>query len=392
MAYLLANPEAQAPHLTGFLNQMPNPENYITSNADLSEVVEMINQEKLVALDTEFMREKTYYPILSLIQIAVRKSGEQKLFIVDALSGLDLKPLIAIIFDKKITKILHASLQDLQIFYQKSDIPHLGMLDEVVESVIDTQIMANFCGFDFNSGYSSLVEKLLNKDLDKSLQRSDWQRRPLSSQQLEYALLDVIFLEEIHQKLYQILQQKNRKDWYLEELKSFISKTMIESKDSLFRSFSFKGRSRDQVIKIKNLALWREEQAKKFDVPRQHFMRDHVIERIVLSGEIAANLSAQQISEIKKILEQKEQILEKSSEKFLGKEEGYFMTDKQKLIYKEAKDLIAKIACEENIKEQFLITSQNLKNLVCSKKPIAQSLSGWRYQLCGQPLEQIINK
>ena len=121
MAYLLANPEAQAPHLTGFLNQMPNPENYITSNADLSEVVEMINQEKLVALDTEFMREKTYYPILSLIQIAVRKSGEQKLFIVDALSGLDLKPLIAIIFDKKITKILHASLQDLQIFYQKSD-------------------------------------------------------------------------------------------------------------------------------------------------------------------------------------------------------------------------------------------------------------------------------
>jgi ribonuclease D len=68
------------------------------------------------------------------------------------------------------------------------------------------------------------------------------------------------------------------------------------------------------------------------------------------------------------------------------------MTDKQKLIYKEAKDLIAKIACEENIKEQFLVTSQNLKNLVCSKKPIAQSLSGWRYQLCGQPLEQIINK
>lgn len=365
---------------------MLTSQNYITDSATLKEVVTLIRKEKLVALDTEFMREKTYYPILSLIQIAVKNSGEQKLFIVDALSNIDLMPLTQIIFDKNITKIFHASLQDLQIFCQKNDMPHGGMLDDLASSVVDTQIMANFCGFDFNSGYSNLVENMLQKNIDKTLQRSDWQRRPLSKEQLKYALSDVIFLEEIYEILSRNLEEKNRKEWYLEEMKIFTKKALSESVENLFKNFSFKGRSREQIFKVKNLIFWREEWAKRLDLPRQHFMRDHVIERLAYSQDCELNLDAEKISEIKKILAQDVDV----EDKIFVKNEIHFMSDRQKNLYKEAKELIAKIAREENLKEQILITSQSLKNLVCTKKPVEESLSGWRFDLCGERLKHLI--
>ncbi len=365
---------------------MINSQNYITNDAALKEAVALIHEEKLVALDTEFMREKTYYPILSLIQIAVKKSGEQKLFIVDALSGVDLTPLTSVIFDKKITKILHASLQDLQIFCQKSGIASGGIFDDLADSVIDTQIMANFCGFNFNTGYSNLAENLLQKNIDKTLQRSDWQRRPLSAEQLKYAISDVIFLEEIYEKLLKILQEKNRTKWYQEEIKIFVNKAMSETQDNLFKNFSFKGRSREEVSRIKNLILWRENWVKKLDLPRQHFMRDETLERVAYLRNFDLNLDEKKITEIKKILEQNVEFEERN----YVKDEGNFMNDKQKNLYKKAKELVAEIAREENLKEQLLITSQHLKNLVCTKKSIEESLRGWRYELCGERIKKLI--
>ncbi len=363
--------------------------NHITDNAALKEVVELIRENKLVMLDTEFMRERTYYPILSLIQIAVKEpSGEQKLFIIDALSGVDLKPFLEVIFDKKVTKILHASLQDLQIFCQKFGIDNGGMLDGWETSIIDTQIMANLCGFNFNTGYSNLAEIFLQKQIDKTLQRSDWQKRPLGSDQLEYAISDVIFLEEIYRNLSRILTEKNRIKWYEEEMKNFVTKIISESKENLFKNFSFKGRSREEVSKIKNLILWRENWAQKLDLPRQHFMRDYVIERVAYSQDFDLNLDEHKIAEIKKILAQDVDIEDKIS----SKDEGNFMNDRQKNLYKKSKELIAEIAREENLKEQLLITSQTLKNIVCTKKPIEDMLQGWRYDLCGERLKTIIYK
>ncbi len=362
--------------------------NYIIDNAALDDVVALIRCEKLVALDTEFTREKTYYPILSLIQIALKTSEGQKLFVVDALSGVDLEPLIAIIFDKNITKIFHASLQDLQIFCQKSGMDYHDIADCLGTSIIDTQIIANFCGFSFNSGYSSLVETLFNKKIDKTLQRSDWQRRPLSSEQIEYALSDVLFLQEIYEILWQKLCAENRQQWYMEEMEIFIKKVLNESSDNLFKNFSFKGRSREQMMRIKNLLLWREEWAKKLDLPRQHFMRDYVIERIAYSNELNHNLDEQKLSEIREIFDKEVD----HQDKIFVKDDSHFMNDRQKNLYKKAKDLISQIAAEEGLKEQILITSQALRNLVCSKKPVEESLLGWRYQLCGERLKNLISQ
>lgn len=362
-----------------------NLQNYITDNTALAEVVALIRAEKLVAIDTEFTREKTYYPILSLVQIALTTSQGQKLFVVDALSGVDLQPLVEIIFDKSITKIFHAALQDLQIFCYRSGIPTEGILESLEGSIIDTQIMANFCGFNFNSGYSSLAESILQKKIDKSLQRSDWQNRPLSPEQIEYALSDVLFLQEIYEIMLSQLREKNRQEWYAEEMTSFVRKILSESNENLFKNFSFKGKTREQMTRLKNLLLWREEWAKKLDLPRQHFMRDYVIERIAYSSDLNCNLDEQKISEIREIFDKKVD----HEDKIFVKDESHFMSDRQKNLYKKAKELIAQIAQEENLKEQILITSQALKNLVCSKKPMEELLVGWRYQLCGERLKNL---
>lgn len=351
-------------------------DSYITEDGALSRVIELIENSKLVALDTEFTRERTYYPILSLIQIAVKdkNSDEVKFFIIDCLSGLDLQPFWHVVADKKIAKILHSSLQDLQIFHQKS-----GALPQ---NVIDTQMMANFCGFGFNIGYSGLVNILFNKELDKKLQRSDWQRRPLSQLQLEYAILDVAYLENITEGLMNRLENMGRKSWYEEEMTSFIEKTLFPEDENLFKNFIFLRKTPKQIAQIKSLVLWREDQAKKRDIPRQHFIKDEAIMKIVMTNGEDLKLKNIDLDEVKKILDGAEESDEKRK--------NIFMSERQKENYKEAKKLMSKVAVEENIKEQFLITSNLLKNIVCEKDLIDKMLSGWRYQLFGEKLKKII--
>lgn len=342
----------------------------------------MIKEAKLVAIDTEFTREKTYYPILSLIQIAVQNSGKKKSFIIDCLSGIDLQPILQIMSDDQVTKILHSSLQDLQIFYQKNN--------AVPASIMDTQIMANFCGFGFNVGYSNLVENFCKIDIDKTLQRSDWQRRPLMQSQIDYALLDVLYLEEINHKLLEILEKNGRKDWYFEEIKNFIAKSIYQKEESLYKSFSLNKKSSGkksakQIAQIKKLILWRENCAKELDIPRQHFLKDEMIDRIVSEEyfDLSFDLRGMNADEIRRILA--------SADECLVEEKNFFMSGKQKKLYEEAKKLIAKIAQEENLQEQFLITSSALKSIICDCETIDELVIGWRYQIFGKKLEQLIS-
>ncbi len=149
---------------------------YVKSQEVLDRVIVLINGRKIVAIDTEFTRETTYYPILSIIQIALFSEPKSKeYFIIDCLSGLDLTGLLRIISDPEIVKIIHSSRQDLQIFYHQSGFFPRG--------IVDTQVMANLCGIGFNVGYSRLVLDFIGKELDKKQQRSDWQRRPLTAKQ-----------------------------------------------------------------------------------------------------------------------------------------------------------------------------------------------------------------
>ncbi|MBU6338925.1 MAG: hypothetical protein KGQ36_03025 [Rickettsiales bacterium] len=353
---------------------------YITDNRSFRDVIDLIYKSGIVAIDTEFSREKTYYPILSLIQIAVKDGDKQKQFIVDCLTDIDLTPFFQIISDKNITKILHSSLQDLQIFYHKSNSKSLA--------VSDTQIMANFCGFGFNMGYSGLVENFFSRTIDKSQQRSDWQRRPLSKRQLEYAALDVFYLEEIHNKLMKMLEENGRKDWYLEEMEIFSKNISTQFNENIFKNFTFRKKSKDQIAKIKKLALLRENWAKKLDIPRQHLLRDHAIERIVESENFSLDLDPLMIYEMKEIISRN---FEFEIDADIVDNDA-FMTQKQKEIYKKAKIFIADVAKKENVKEQILITRFVLKSLIYKHKTVDDLLCKWRYQLLGEKLKEIINE
>ncbi len=353
---------------------------YITNQEDLDAVVLLIKKARIVALDTEFTREKTYYPILSIVQVAVKNFfGQRKFFIIDCLSDLDLSEFFAIIANPKIIKILHSATQDLEIFYNESKL--------LPKSIWDTQIMANFCDFGFNVGYSALVEKIAKKTLDKKQQRSDWQRRPLSSKQIEYAVLDVVFLEKIYKKFLKILKKKSRLSWFKEEMEIFIDKNLFRNDDNLYKNFSFKKNNQLEVFRIKKLVSWRESWAKKNNIPRRHFMKDEDIEKIAKEEDCDFDFTLKMKEEIKKILDCKVENLEKEDDQLSN-----FMSSKQKILHNKIKELVSKIADKNNLKEQFLITNCDIRKIVCEKKPPSEAIIGWRYDLIGQHLESLVKE
>lgn len=355
------------------------PHFYITSNEDLKKISELACEKKIVALDTEFTREKTYYPILSLIQVAI---GD-KIFLIDCLEQIDLKPIYDIISSEKIKKILHSSAQDLQIFYQQSG--------SMVRNVVDVQLMANFCGFVFNSGYSGLVEKLFAVTVDKKMQCSDWQHRPLHKQQLEYAMNDVFYLERIYEELAQILQQKKRQEWFEEEIRNFVQKTVTRDDNVLFKNFSvqkrFGRKNVTQIAKIRNLILWREKMAQQHNVPRRHFLDDEAIEEIAMLNKFHEKLDEKMRAEVIEILER----CDSGNFELVIEERKNIMDEEQKGKYQKAKDMVAKIAVNEDLREQFLLTSYDLKEMILGNKKFDDLIFGWRYYLFGEDLKKIIN-
>jgi len=355
---------------------MKSENSYITKQEDLNCLIDLIKKIKLIAVDTEFTRRTTYYPILSIIQVGLKENSAKKSFIIDCLAGLNLSEFFAIMADAKITKIFHSSMQDLQIFYHESSLTPQG--------IMDTQIMANFCGFDFNTGYSALVEKLFETKLNKKEQNSDWQRRPLSKKQIDYAYLDVVFLEEIHDEFCKIMSEKKYFEWCAEETTDFIKKVLFRCDDNLSKKFSFRNRNQKQISQLKNLILWREQQARRVNVPRQHFLTDEDLDRIVVDGIDGLRMEQKILDEIMEVLDCETEAVEKRK--------NFPMTDLQKSLYNKAKKLISEIAEKENFKEQFLITSSALERIISQQKPSSEVLAGWRYKVLGDELEKLMEQ
>jgi ribonuclease D len=338
----------------------------------------MVAQRKIVALDTEFTRQSTYYPILSIIQVAVKNhAGVKESFIIDCLCGLNLSSFFELIADKNIVKILHSSSQDLQIFHKQS-----GLFPQ---NIVDTQILANFCGLGFNVGYSHLVSTMFGRELNKKQQRSDWQRRPLSESQIKYALLDVFYLEEIYEKLSANLPSQKGLFWYQEEVENFTKKITSNSEENLLKRISLRRKTPKQVAQISRLISWREGWARKIDVPRQHLLRDEQIESLVENQLYDVNLgrkiTAEMYVEIKEILLSEEEM--DCEEKSLNAN--------QRILFDQAKKLNSKIAAEKNFSDQFLLTNSDLKKIVSKQNNINQIITGWRYELIGGELERLIN-
>src|SRR5579864_8597874 len=172
----------------------------ITDSVALAEFCARQQGVDFVAVDTEFMRERTFWPILCLVQVA----GPEEAVAIDALAaGIDLRPLLALMVDPTIQKVFHAARQDLEIFFQLSggQVPH---------PVFDTQVAAMVCGFGDSVSYETLVRRLAKASLDKASRFTDWAHRPLTERQIEYALADVVHLRTVYDRLQEILTKNGR--------------------------------------------------------------------------------------------------------------------------------------------------------------------------------------
>jgi ribonuclease D len=352
----------------------------LENQQDLDNFLGLIKDGSVVAIDTEFTRRTTYYPILSTIQIALKNSDNSKIaVIVDVLRCQDLSELINKINNPKITKILHSSTQDLQIFYQISK--------NYPQNICDTQIMANFCQKDFNVGYSTLVKEIFAIEISKEMQISNWQQRPLNKNQIDYALVDVIFLHEIYENFLKFLQQNNQVSWFEEEMKDFVNRSLDENSKNLMRQISIRGKSKKQIAQLNNLVLLREKFAQIQNIPREHLLKNEDLEKIVENFENfnfhKFNLKNIFVDEIKKAL--------KIDENFVDNNDDFFMNENHKKILNQIKSITSKFAQKYKIKEQFLLSSNQIKNIVQHNQAKGK-MSLWRYEILGKEIENIIEK
>jgi ribonuclease D len=252
----------------------------ITTTADLAAACKRFAQFETVTVDTEFMRETTYWPKLCVIQLA----SPEEAVIVDAMApDLDLAPFFKLMKDESVIKVFHAARQDIEIIYHRGGlIPH---------PVFDTQVAAMVCGFGDSVSYDQLVGRLTGARLDKSSRFTDWSRRPLSERQVEYALADVTHLRDVYQALSSRLEEQDRTEWVREEMEVLTSPStyQLEPEDA-WQRLKLRVRKPIELAILKEVAAWREREAQARDVPRGRVIKDDAIYEIAQQqpGSVAA--------------------------------------------------------------------------------------------------------
>jgi ribonuclease D len=239
----------------------------IEDDVSLADCCADLSEQPWIAVDTEFMREKTYYPQLCLLQIA--RPGE--IYCVDTLRTSGIADLLTLLEQRDVIKVFHAARQDLEVLHFLCGMPPVP--------VFDTQIAAGLLGYDDQLGYASLVEAIAGVVLPKTHQRTDWARRPLPSDQLDYAADDVRYLREVYTDLFEQLEQKGRLDWAMEDNARLTDPGLYEIAPERAYLRIKQGRTlspRQQTV-LRELAAWREELAKKRDRPRNWIARDGLL-------------------------------------------------------------------------------------------------------------------
>ncbi len=243
----------------------------ITKSSDLKKKIKQVMKtSEFVTIDTEFVREKTYYAGLGLVQIGFE--GQE--FAIDPVdTDIDLNPLNDLLQDESIIKIFHACGQDVEIFY--------NLFGEIPKNIFDSQIAAKLLGFGEAISYGKLVEHYEDVKLDKSTRYTDWMRRPLEKEQIEYALSDVSYLQSVYLKMIDELNSKGRLSWVQEEMEKLDDpKLYYVDPDECWQKMKVKSKDKKYLSLIKALCRWREHTAQRVNRPRNWIMKDDGIQEI----------------------------------------------------------------------------------------------------------------
>jgi len=363
----------------------------ITKSLELRDFCDRAANEKYITIDTEFLRERTYFAKLCLVQLAIPGDEDKNAVIVDTLANnLDLSPLYEIFQNQNIVKVFHAARQDLEIFYLASGIfPY---------PLFDTQIAAMVCGFGDQVAYETLVRQLAKQILDKSSRFTDWSRRPLTDAQKKYALADVTHLRVIYEILSEQLVKTGRLEWVDEELKSLTSPLTydVDPKNS-WRRLKTKSNSRRFLGLLASLAEFRENFARSKNIPRNRVIKDDALlelasnkpknldelsrSRLLLRearrGEIASGI----LAAIAKGLEIPDSELPEKQHKPDKGNVNSALADLLRVLLK---------SCAENtgVASKLIATTGDLDALAAGDRNV-DALNGWRFEVFGKSALQL---
>ncbi|MEX2453740.1 MAG: ribonuclease D, partial [Rhodospirillaceae bacterium] len=232
-----------------------------------------------ITVDTEFIREKTYWPELCLVQVG---TADEAVAIDSLAAGIDLAPLFDLLADESVLKVFHAARQDVEIFVHLSGrVPH---------PIFDTQVAAMVCGYGDSVGYERLVRDITRQSIDKTMRFTDWSKRPLGQKQIEYALGDVTHLQKIYARLSKQLDASGRAAWLSEEMAVLTDPgTYLIDPENAWKRLKTRSRKPRYLATVRALAAWREQSAKSNNVPRNRILRDEALTEIAAHAPKSAD-------------------------------------------------------------------------------------------------------
>ncbi len=357
----------------------------ITTTADLAQFCASFGDEQFITVDTEFIRERTYFPQLCLMQVATSKEAVA----IDPIAGpdMDLTPLYDAFADERLVKVFHACGQDIEIFVHESG--------RIPFPLYDTQIAAMVCGYGESISYENLVMDIVGASLDKASRFTDWARRPLSDRQLIYALDDVIHLRVIYEKLVARIADDGRSDWLSEEMAALadITKYRVDANRAWVR-LKVKSRSPAVLQTLRATAAWREQMAAKKDVPRQRILKDDYVVQVAMQMPktieelhevrgIQGQLSKESMAALVDVIAT---ALAEPKENFPQPEErDKPMPAAQEACLDQLKLLLRQKAEDYHVVPRLVADKAELEAVVRGKLPLEKAHfgHGWRYEIFG---------
>lgn len=357
----------------------------IQTQKDLDTFIKSIPACDFITVDTEFLRDKTYFPKLCLIQVGIPDGVEVA---IDPLTeNIDLTDLFELFKDQSIIKVFHAARQDLEIFYKVMD----GYLPS---PIFDTQIAASVLGFGAQIGYNNLAKDICDVQIDKSRQFMDWSHRPLSDKQIDYALADVSHLKKIYLNLTSQLKEKSREKWVLEET-AFLTDDSLYKNDpeEAWTKIKMRSHKSDDLVVLKELAKWREIVAQKRNIPKQHILRDEVLTQLAM-------LKPQKEAQFKRVRNmpsgyqkghQAENLLNliykalETPKSDWPKRKPYSPKDSDNSAIVEMLKLLLKIqSAEHDVAANIVASAGDIEKLASDDEADIPALKGWRFDVFGK--------
>jgi len=355
----------------------------ITTQKALNEFCAGLKSETFITVDTEFLREKTYFSKLCLIQVS---GADKDARAIDPLAdGLDLAPLYDLLFDKNILKIFHAARQDLEIIF--------NLTGKVVEPLFDTQIAAMVCGYGDQVGYERLVREITETQLDKSVQYTDWSRRPLSERQINYALGDVTHLCDVYLQLRKELEERGRTAWMDQEKEILLDPETYQNHfDEAYKRIKIRNPKPKTLAVLRELAAWREQRAQKKNIPRGWVMKDDTLADMAaqapkdvnglkkirnFSDDLAnGHVGQKLLAAIKTALETPHTEWPKVKKR---KQPGPAVSARMDIL----KMLVKIQASIHDVAPKLIISNDDLEQLASQDEPDIPALKGWRREVFG---------